>query len=134
METALPLLSELGPEGIMQAYVRLQENDPSCVMLLLKTFGRTGPARVMRRLDAVLTATDEELELAEKDPDLMARLEAKAAHVPFKEAFDRVMVFFGKYLEMFGITLASSEPPKEALVEKAPKKAKPRDGSRSGGC
>jgi hypothetical protein len=126
MEMALPLLGELGADTVAKSFYKIQSGDTTGLGDLLATVVQASTPRTVRRLSAVLTATEVELVLAEGDPAALAKLEERAAEVPYKEAFTRILDFFGQLLGSLGVTLAFSDPAKQP-----PEKAQGPKGKRS---
>jgi hypothetical protein len=133
MEMALPLLGELGADTVAKAFSKIQSGDASGLGDLMATVIQASTPRTVRRLNAVLTATEVELVLAEGDPSALTKLEERAAEVPYREAFAGILGFFEQLLGSLGVTLAFSDPAKQPSVEKQGTKRKRTGASRSAG-
>jgi hypothetical protein len=133
MEHGLPLLEELGMETIAKAFTRVGAGDVGALMDLFSMIAHAGSARTIRKLTAIVIATDLELAQAELDPAFMAKLVDKAAEIPFKTAFEGILDFFGQLPGSLGVTLAYSDSDKQPPRKTKKQKPGTSGDSRSAG-
>ena len=107
-EHGLPLFSGLDIGLLIEAQVRLQSGDFGGLTSIILAVGKAAELRTIRRLSAIWRATDVELEAAERDPVVMAALEAEAARRTFKEGFQDTLDFFAGLGESLGFSPVSS--------------------------
>jgi hypothetical protein len=114
LEHGLPILAELDLEPLLAAFAsldklpigedgqfRLREvsfkpGDLAGFLPILKTLGKAGQGRLLRRLAAVAKATDDELLEAEADPAKLKALEAATARAGFQDSLVEVFGFFAR--------------------------------------
>jgi len=136
IEHGFPILAELDLTKLFDAFLTLKANLPEgaldseedgsilkavagspqvlrLLLPILQTMGEIGTARIMRRIAAVVRASDDELLAAERDPAKLAALEAEAAKLPYLEAGMDVVRFFAR----LGLSIAVSLPSLEGEGE-----------------
>jgi hypothetical protein len=102
LEMALPLIAPIAQ--MMEARAKVKAGDASAMPMVMERLGSAGVARSVRKLSAIFSANDNELEQAEKDPAYLAKMEATAAGRPFAETFGEAMELFGYALGLAGVT------------------------------
>ena len=121
-ELGLPLFAGLDLGLILQSQEKIAKQEFEGLTSFIKTLGETGQLRTIRKLSAIWTATEIELEMAENDPKIMKSLEDNAAKKMFSETFNDAMTFVGSLWEQLGLHLGSSVQAPEATPEDKPKK------------
>lgn len=112
MEHGTPLLADFDLGALMGAQERFQKKDASGISEFIQVLVKAGKAQAIRKLSAVVRATEEQLRQAEADPKVMDALEEEAATRPFAESFQDAVAFFGQWGSSFEIAPASSSPAK----------------------
>lgn len=110
MEHGAPLLVGFDLGALLGAREKLVAKDPSAITDFIRILSASGEARTVRRLSALVRATDDQLRQAEADPKVMEPLEEEAAQRPFAESFQDAMGFFVEWGDSFVIAPTSSGP------------------------
>ena len=110
MEHGAPLLTGFDLGALMGAREKLAAQDPTGISEFIRILSTSGKTRTVRRLSAIMRATDEQLRQAEDDPAVMAPLEEDAAQRPYAESFKDATDFFSEWGSSFEIAPASSAP------------------------
>lgn len=110
MEHGAPLLVGFDLGALLGAREKLLAKDPSAITDFIRILSASGEARTVRRLSALVRATDDQLRQAESDPKVMAPLEEEAAQRPFAESFQDAMGFFVEWGSSFELAPGSSSP------------------------
>jgi hypothetical protein len=113
-ELGLPLFKGLDMGALMGAQSRLHAGDPKGITEFVITLGEAGEARTLRKLAAIWTASDDDLQKAEQDAAFRVQLEEAAAQKPFPESVKATFDFFAGLMASLGASLASSEPEGES--------------------
>lgn len=110
MEHGIPLLADFDLGTLMGAQEKLEKNDPAALGEVLEVLASAGKTRAIRRISAVVRATEDQLRQAESDHSVMATLEEEAALRPCGEAFRDALGFFVEWGASFKEGLGSSAP------------------------
>jgi|GEM_PF-4819494 len=121
MEHGTPLLQDFDLGALIGAQAGLARKDFSAIATFIAVLSKAGQTKTIRRLSAIVRATEEQLRLAEGDPGVMAFLEEEAALRPFAESFKDAVGFFTEWGSSFGIAPVSSDHEKASV--------KPRKGA-----
>lgn len=136
IEHGFPILAELDLTKLFDAFLILKANLPEgvldskeegkilkavagspelirLVLPLLQTMGEIGTARILRRVSAVVRASDEDLLAAERSPSKLAELEAEAAKRSFLESGMDLIAFFARLGLSTTVSLPSLEGEEE---------------------
>ena len=119
MEHGIPLLADFDLGTLMGAQEKLQQNDVAALGEVLKVLASAGKTKAIRRISAVVHATEEQLRLAESDPTVMPALEEESALRSCGEAFKDAVGFFAEWGASFTGGLGSSAPAKPSPSRKA---------------
>lgn len=103
IEHGLPLLADFDLGALMGARSGPEANLGG----IMETMARAGKTRVIRRLSAVVNATEDQLRQAEADPKVLAALEDAAGDKPFAETFQDAVSFFVEWGNSLAGTPAS---------------------------
>ena len=114
-ELGLPLFSGLNLGLLMEAQADVAAGNFGGLTKLISSLGDMGVTKTIRKLAALWHATEIELRQAEADAKVMLELEARAAEIPFAEAFQAAMDFQLALFQSLGVAPASS------ATEAAPK-------------
>lgn len=110
MEHGTPLLADFDLGALMGAQERFQAQDESAIADFIRVLSTAGKTQAIRKLSAVVHATEDQLRQSEADPKVMPALEEEAALRPFAESFKDAVDFFGQWGASFVIAPASSAP------------------------
>ncbi len=129
MEHGAPLLVDFDLGALLGAREKFMAQDPSGITDFIRILSASGKAHTVRRLSALVRATDEQLRQAEADPAAMDALEEEAAQRPFSESYQDAMGFFVEWGSSFGLAPSSSSPESPATEPLATPAASPSDAS-----
>ena len=118
-ELGLPLLGGLDLGTIMKAQSELVKGNIAGLASFIEAMGKSGEIKALRKISAIWTASDIELEMAERDLHAMEALEERAASRPFLAAFQSALDFQLALFDALGVQISSVPA---AVTEPAPKK------------
>lgn len=129
MEHGTPHLANFDLGALMGAQEGFQKKDDAAVAMFIKTLGDAGSARCVRKLSAIVHATDDQLRQAESDPAILEALEEEAANRPYAESFQDAVGFFIEWGASFKQGPSSSDPAKSKAKARKGPQGSPSAGS-----
>lgn len=129
MEHGTPHLVNFDLGTLMGAQEAFQKKDDAAVATFIKVLGDAGAARCVRKLSAIVRATEDQLRQAEGNPAILEALEEEAANRPYAESFKDAVGFFIEWGASFKQGPSSSQPAKSKAKDRKSPQGSPSDGS-----